>query len=603
MAHNTGEVSDKPWSEVNKSELPYACFCPVGDASKKATWHLPHHEGAGGIDPDTGMYRERGPLNRAGVHNCAARFNQTEFDNGSDKKTSARHLVEAYRYMGEEAPEVLTDAARSEEGAGPAPQPDAAMARAERGGAPDEAQLAKINALARSPLAAEGVYAFPIIISTDKLDSWGTRMHESSLRNFARDAQGSLPWMNSHRTGGFFRTAELPHGRIFDGEFVSDGQRQMVREMVYMQRGIELNGQGNDDLIAALDGGTVRETSVGFDIRPPLAPDGRYECSICGRNLFDPACAHIPLMWYAADGTPAQQNAAGAVLAFAWVMNAHQVEGSMVWKGATPGAVVEKARAHAVELGEENVKRLEQAYGVRLFDEEGTPIKSAEGTEAREEEVIQPVSNGTASNGTASNGNETGTASDGNETGTAPVAEEAPPEPNAPGERTLRLADVVEQVRAVDGALADQVNEAGAITPLIERLDVLRESARQAEQETEQAAHALVAAEARASDLEHERDLLADRVQALTPAAAEGRAWREDLIRQAVEARVRAQGNAFDAEGYRATLRGAEVAYIRSEIAAHEKAARELFGAGRPTRTPAQPPSRNVVEHSSAYQG
>jgi hypothetical protein len=56
-------------------------------------------------------------------------------------------------------------------------------------------------------------------------------------------------------------------------------------------------------------------------------------------------------------------------------------------------------------------------------------------------------------------------------------------------------------------------------------------------------------------------------------------------VDQAVAARVRAQGDAFDAEQYRSALaEKADVAYIRSEIEAHEKAARSLFQAGRQVR-------------------
>lgn len=57
------ETSNRPWSAVDKSKLPAACFLWVEDPKKKSTWHLPYKEGAGSIDPTTEMYRSAGPVN------------------------------------------------------------------------------------------------------------------------------------------------------------------------------------------------------------------------------------------------------------------------------------------------------------------------------------------------------------------------------------------------------------------------------------------------------------------------------------------------------------------------------------------------------------
>ena len=56
-------VSEQSWEAVNKSKLPRQSFLWVEDPKKKDTWHLPYREGTGGIDPDTGMYREAGAVN------------------------------------------------------------------------------------------------------------------------------------------------------------------------------------------------------------------------------------------------------------------------------------------------------------------------------------------------------------------------------------------------------------------------------------------------------------------------------------------------------------------------------------------------------------
>lgn len=65
-------VSKKSWAGVNKSKLPASCFLWVEDPKKKATWHLPYKEGAGGINPKTGMYRSAGLININAVRQIMA---------------------------------------------------------------------------------------------------------------------------------------------------------------------------------------------------------------------------------------------------------------------------------------------------------------------------------------------------------------------------------------------------------------------------------------------------------------------------------------------------------------------------------------------------
>lgn len=113
------DVSETPWSEIDKAQLPAACYAYAGDPDKKATWALPYREGAGDLDDESGMYARAGAINRAGVHAAAGRFNQvkwaavkSESDSADDaKRKAAKKLVAAYRAMEEEPPEALREAA------------------------------------------------------------------------------------------------------------------------------------------------------------------------------------------------------------------------------------------------------------------------------------------------------------------------------------------------------------------------------------------------------------------------------------------------------------------------------------------------------------
>ena len=66
------EASTKPWTQVDKTKLPKGAFLWIVDPDKKNTWKLPYREGAGGIDPDTGMYIQAGPVNLGALRAIAA---------------------------------------------------------------------------------------------------------------------------------------------------------------------------------------------------------------------------------------------------------------------------------------------------------------------------------------------------------------------------------------------------------------------------------------------------------------------------------------------------------------------------------------------------
>jgi len=107
-------ISDKPWGDVDKAQLPRECFLYAGDPEKKSTWKLPVYEGAGEIGED-GLHQRRGPLNRNGVYAAAASMagaHGVKPDLGDDFQKVARRLVGLYREeLKEEPPENLLEAA------------------------------------------------------------------------------------------------------------------------------------------------------------------------------------------------------------------------------------------------------------------------------------------------------------------------------------------------------------------------------------------------------------------------------------------------------------------------------------------------------------
>jgi hypothetical protein len=223
-------------------------------------------------------------------------------------------------------------------------------------------------------------------------------------------------------------------------------------------------------------------------------------------------CAHVPGVKYGED------------TAFAWVHNAGLVEGSLVYAGATPGAVLLKARwaaAHGrLPAGEVSV--LEDRWGVRICGVKGYPILGLA--------ISEPVAN-------KGQGEDDVTV----EEIKRMVAEVAP-------ELNERVAEAEEPVRAVLEAWMDA------------RLMRVEQDARTLE----------------------EVQQMQQRMAELEVLAGEGRAYRQELVEQAVQARVRAQGDAFDAEEYRKVLEGQALTYVRGEIAAWESTAKTVFEPGRP---------------------
>ena len=56
-------ASNNNWALINKLQLPPQSFLWIEDKEDRRKWHLPYREGAGGIDPDTKMYRKAGAVN------------------------------------------------------------------------------------------------------------------------------------------------------------------------------------------------------------------------------------------------------------------------------------------------------------------------------------------------------------------------------------------------------------------------------------------------------------------------------------------------------------------------------------------------------------
>lgn len=412
----------------------------------------------------------------------------------------------------------------------------------------NEEELARLMSLintrfARNDLGPEEVYLFPSILSTQAVDAYGTRMAPSTLVRFAQDVANGIPLMNSHRTGGFLSDAELPLGRKFDaavegdpikvGEAAFDDQRgASVMTWNYMLRGVQMSTIPNDDIIRAIDAGTIADESVGFTMNP----DGVWTCGICGRNYYSMDCEHIVFMEY----EKTEDFAGGRC--FVWVEDANAVEGSLVYAGATPGAMIRKAQKFADELDIEVLARLEDLYQTRLkdpsrkIDVPGHKRVPAGSADLEREESGNPL-------------------------------------------KEVNYM-TVEEIRALLGELGHSAEE-------IDRMISEHE-----EDPGEIVRALIVEARDRVDELEADADL--------------GREVREEIIEKVIKARIQAQGERFKEthrSAYEATLRSGSLVFIRAELETWETRAAEVLSAGRPARTRTEDEAPTVpAAPSGAYR-
>lgn len=333
----------------------------------------------------------------------------------------------------------------------------------------------------------EDIYIFRAEISNGNLDSYFTRMHESSLRNYAEDALVGIALQNSHRHN------ELPFGKSLYGAY-DDGR---TFADFYTIRDLNLNGVNTDDLIRGIEAGIVQKVSIGFF-------GGTFECSVCGHDLWSKDCTHVPGLRY-------ENN-----IAYAWVRDAHLAETSVVYEGATPGAAILKAQqeAEAGRLRPDAAAIIEARYRIKLPAAQRiwTPGKDLKvELEARLREVLA-------------------------------VEEEA---------------DVFERVVEIHN-------------------------------DRETIAAAFANAQTAAREASERMASLQAQVAELQPLAADGRAYRSDLIGEALAEGVRAMGSDFASDTYRSILEAAPIEAVKRMRDDWRSVADKALAGGRMTEDKAE---------------
>lgn len=145
---------------------------------------------------------------------------------------------------------------------------------------PTEEELSLVNRQSRKELTAAEVYLFAVRLCDNEVDRDGEQFPQATLEQLAELFVGKSGIFD-HRWSAGGQTA-----RIYRTEVVrEEGIRTALGEPACYLKGYAymVRTQGNQDLIAEIEGGIKREVSVGCAVK-------RVECSICGSDMG--RCAH-----------------------------------------------------------------------------------------------------------------------------------------------------------------------------------------------------------------------------------------------------------------------------------------------------------------------
>ena len=134
--------------------------------------------------------------------------------------------------------------------------------------------IALINQYAHKELTPEGVFCFPVNLCDNDVDRDIERFTKASLDKLAKLFIGKSGLID-HRW-----SAEKQVARLYRCEVVELSQKNSLGETLTVLRGSAymLRNEANAPLIEAIEGGIVKEVSVGCRM-------GECTCSICGKPL------------------------------------------------------------------------------------------------------------------------------------------------------------------------------------------------------------------------------------------------------------------------------------------------------------------------------
>ena len=145
-----------------------------------------------------------------------------------------------------------------------------------------EQELAKIREYTRKDVTADEIYTFSLILCDNETDRDNEKFTEDSLNKLAGMFVGKTGIFDHNMSAGG-QTARIYSAAVEKdpSRKTSDGDDYIcVKAKAYMMR-----TAANENLIAEIEGGIKKETSVGCSVRS-------IRCSICGNDIRTEKCGH-----------------------------------------------------------------------------------------------------------------------------------------------------------------------------------------------------------------------------------------------------------------------------------------------------------------------
>lgn len=143
--------------------------------------------------------------------------------------------------------------------------------------------LTLINKLSRKTLTAEDVYIFPVVMCDNEVDRDLERFTADTLKELA-DMYVGTTVITDHKPMASNQRARIFATSLETNESVKVENGEPLTKLI--ARVYMLNNQANEDVIANIEAGVLKEVSVGCNV-------ARAECSICGKEFYGPDCGHI----------------------------------------------------------------------------------------------------------------------------------------------------------------------------------------------------------------------------------------------------------------------------------------------------------------------
>jgi hypothetical protein len=144
-------------------------------------------------------------------------------------------------------------------------------------------ELEQIGTFARKEMTEEEIFSFSLILCDNEIDRDREKFTIESLEKLAKLFVGKTGIFDHNMSG------KNQNARIYSAWVENDPTRKTADGEIYTcvkAKAYMVRTETNKDLIAEIDAGIKKETSVGCSVKS-------VKCSICGKDIKTEGCEHI----------------------------------------------------------------------------------------------------------------------------------------------------------------------------------------------------------------------------------------------------------------------------------------------------------------------